>query len=229
MDAELSPSAPRHLVVLAHPDPTSFNAHVAEAYCDAVRACGQAAVLRDLYAIRFDPLLHADERPSQKTFTVYPDVQREIDMIAGADVLVLVYPIWFGSAPAILKGYVDRVLGSGVSPAAVQKHLGSGLLNGCRLVSFTSSGAREPWLAEVGQELSLRGVFDRYLEHAFGMKSSEHFTFGGIVEGLSERFVDQYLHDVRDRARRICAGLAAAKHKAPANAACALRRVDAKA
>jgi NAD(P)H dehydrogenase (quinone) len=207
---------PRHIVVLAHPDAGSFNAQAAHVYCDAVRNCGQEALLRDLYAMNFDPVLHADERPSRKLFKVYPDVQAELDTLAGADVLTLVYPIWFGSPPAILKGYVDRVLGSGVTPRAVQEDGGNGLLNGCRLISFTSSAAREPWLAEVGQEPSLRDVFDRYLQHAFGMRSSDHVQFGGVVEGLSRRFVDQNLYDVQERARRVCAALAAEKHKAQA-------------
>lgn len=214
----------KHVVVLAHPDPASFNAQVAKAYCDTVRECGQEAVLRDLHAMAFNPVLHADERPSRKLFKVYPDVQEELRTIAGADVLALVYPIWFGSPPAILKGYVDRVLGSGVTPRALQNREGSGLLNGARLVSFTSSAAREPWLAEVGQELSLRDVFDRYLQHAFAMKSSEHVDFGGVVEGFSKRFVDQYLYDAQERARRVCAAVAADKHKAQATAACARRK-----
>jgi NAD(P)H dehydrogenase (quinone) len=214
---------PRHIVVLAHPDPGSFNAQIANVYCETVRGCGQEALLRDLHEMDFNPVLHADERPSRRVFKVYPDVQAELDTITGADVLTLVYPIWFGSPPAILKGYVDRVLGSGVTPRALQDEAGSGLLNGCRLVSFTSSAAREPWLAEVGQELSLRDVFDRYLQHAFGMKSSEHVQFGGVVEGFAKRFIDQYLNDVQDRARRVCAAVSAEKHKARAAAACARR------
>ena len=209
MSSPAQPRALRHVVVLAHPDPHSFNGAMAGTYCDVVQACGQEVVLRDLYAIGFDPVLRKDERPDRAGFARHRDVADELKLIAGADVLALIYPIWFGTAPAILKGYVDRVLGSGVTAAAVQDRAGSGLLNGARLVSLTSSAARGPWLAEVGQEISLRNVFDHYLEHGFGMRKAEHLHFGGVIEGLSSRFVDQNLYEVRERVRKLCAAVAA--------------------
>jgi NAD(P)H dehydrogenase (quinone) len=49
-------SSARHVVVLAHPDPQSFNATIANTCCRTVRECGQKALLRDLYAIGFDPV-----------------------------------------------------------------------------------------------------------------------------------------------------------------------------
>lgn len=195
----------KHVVVLAHPDPHSFNAAVAQAYCETVAKHKQMAVLRDLYALGFDPVLRADERPGHSGFHLSDDVAAELDVIRGAAVLVLVYPIWFGGTPAILKGYVDRVLGSGLHPQAVQQGEGTGLLNGARLLSLTSSAAREPWLAEVGQESSLRSMVDHYLEHAFAMRASEHVHFGGLVEKLPQRFADEHLYQVREAARRHCA------------------------
>ena len=51
-------SPPLHAVILAHPDADSFNAAVAQAYCEAVRGPGHEAVLRDLYRLGFDPVLN---------------------------------------------------------------------------------------------------------------------------------------------------------------------------
>ena len=195
----------KHIVVLAHPDPHSFNAGVAHAYCDAVAEHNQTAVLRDLYALGFDPVLRADERPGRPEFRLSDDVAAELEIIGDVAVLVFVYPIWFGGTPAILKGYVDRVLGSGLHPQALQQGQGTGLLNGARLLSFSSSVAREPWLAEVGQEMSLRTMFDHYLEHAFAMRASQHVHFGGLVEKLPQRFAEEHLYQVREAARRHCA------------------------
>jgi len=197
----------KHVVVLAHPDPQSFNAAVARTYCEAVAEHRQTAVLRDLYALCFDPVLRRDERPGRPGFHLSDDVAAELDVIRDASVLVLIYPIWFGGPPAILKGYVDRVLGSGMHPHALQQGEGTGLLNGARLLSFSSSAAREPWLAEVGQESSLRAVFDHYLEHAFAMRTSNHVHFGGLVQDSSQRFVDQHLYQVREAARSQCAAV----------------------
>ncbi|WP_454887510.1 NAD(P)H-dependent oxidoreductase [Sphingomonas oryzagri] len=61
---------PRHVVILAHPNPGSFNGLVADAYCDAVRTCGQEAIVRDLYALGFDPALKDHERPGRPGFAL---------------------------------------------------------------------------------------------------------------------------------------------------------------
>ena len=205
-------SKARHVVVLCHPDPDSFNTSVAETYCRSVQECGHEAVLRDLYAMHFDPILRQDERPGRRPFLPSPDVEDELNMIQGGDAFVLIYPIWFGTPPAMLKGYIDRVLGAGVTARAVQDRVWHNLLGGKRLVSFTSSAAREPWLAEQGQPLSLQTVFDDYLSRAFAMKPAEHIHFGGIVDGLSPRLVAENLTMVRERARRICADLTSERH-----------------
>ncbi len=212
-------SRARHVVVLCHPDPDSFNASVAETYCRSVQECGHDAVLRDLYAMHFDPILRQNERPGHRPFLPSPDVEDELNMIQDGDAFVLVYPIWFGTPPAMLKGYIDRVLGAGVTARAVQDRAWNDLLGGKRLVSLTSSAAREPWLAEQGQALSLQTVFDDYLARAFAMKPAEHLHFGGIVDGLSPRFVAESLTMVRERARRICADITSEHHNSPERAA----------
>ncbi len=198
----------RHAVILCHPDPTSFNHAVAGAYCDAVRAAGQAVVLRDLYAIGFDPVLKAAERPTNVAAVYSQDVLDEIDMIAGCDAFVLVYPIWFGTPPAMLKGYVERVFGAGVQPEALQGRVRTDLLGGKRLLGFSTSAASKIWLDEQGQGQGLNSVFDQYLVHAFGMRSQEHRRFAHITHDLSQHFADQYLRDVAAQAQRTCAQIA---------------------
>ncbi|HEY0314973.1 MAG TPA: NAD(P)H-dependent oxidoreductase [Sphingomonas sp.] len=199
---------PRHAVILAHPNPHSFDALVADNYCDAVRACGQEAIVRDLYALGFDPLLKSGERPGKPDFAISRDVEAELDVLRSSDVFVFVYPIWFGMPPAMMKGYVDRVLGAGVTARQVQDRSAVTLMRGKRLVSITSSGASKYWLNEERQMDSLRNVFGRYLLHAFGLKDYEDLHFGETVEGLSQDFVDENMAQVRDRARAICAAVA---------------------
>jgi NAD(P)H dehydrogenase (quinone) len=199
----------RHVVVLAHPDPHGFNATVADVYCQTVRECGQDAILRDLYAMGFDPVLKDTERPGHEGFTLSQDVIDELDTIRGADVFTIIYPIWFGMPPAMMKGYIDRVFGAGVTPREIQDRAGHSVLSDKHMVSITSSGAREVWLDEQAQIESLKNVLTRYLFHAFGIKSAEHLQFGGITEGFAKNFVGQNFQDVKDRARKICATFAA--------------------
>ena len=196
----------RHIVVHCHPEPESFNAAMAAGYCAAVRQHGHEAITRDLYAMGFDPVLKASERPGM-AFRQAADVRDELDMIRGADVFVLIYPIWFGGPPAMLKGYLERVLGSGALPLQFKQEAAAGVLAHKRLVSFTSSATDEHWLATQGQLESLVSGFDRYIEHGFAMRPSRHFHFGSVTTGTAAAEIERHLHEVRSRARLLCLNL----------------------
>lgn len=194
----------KHVVILCHPELESFNAAVAAKYCAVVEEHGQEAVLRDLYRMKFDPVLQGNEQPESSTFLQSPHVAHELDIIADAAFLVLVYPIWFGTPPAMIKGYVDRVLGSDFSFRAVKARDAKSRLAGTHLLSLTSSGTSQIWLDEQGEWQSLVQVFDHYLGRAFSMASTEHVHFSSIVHGLSERFFLQYMQEVREAADKSC-------------------------
>jgi NAD(P)H dehydrogenase (quinone) len=196
-----------HVVVLCHPDKDSFNAAVAAKYCEVVKANGQAVVVRDLYKMNFDPILKLREIPGRDDFAISPDVKAEWSILNDASALVFIYPIWFGAPPAMLKGYVDRVLGSGFGHRAVRDRA-QHRLKGKSFLSFSSSGNSKPWLEEQGSWLSLRYGFDVYLEHAFSMESATHAHFDSIVKGLDVRYVNENLLTVATRTKSLCATLA---------------------
>ena len=199
--------AAHHAVILCHPDPNSFNAAVARRYCETVRETGQTAVLRDLYQMGFDPVLRSDERPQTNDIVIATDVAAEIEEIRSADVFVLIYPIWFGTPPAMLKGYVERVFGAGFDHRAMREHKRHSFLADKHLLSLSSSGNSIQWLEAQGAWWSLRTVFDTYLSNAFGMKSNDHIHFPDIVDGLKQRWVDEELNRVSEIARKTCSRL----------------------
>ncbi|MDQ2878237.1 MAG: NAD(P)H-dependent oxidoreductase [Pseudomonadota bacterium] len=194
---------PRHIVVRCHPEQESFNASMASAYCAEVKQHGHDAFVRDLYSIGFDPVLKSVERPGM-AFRQMPDVANELEIIRGADVFVLIYPIWFGGPPAMLKGYIERVLGTGAMPLQFKQEQATGVLEHKRLGSFTSSATDEHWLATQGQLESLISGFDRYIEHGFAMQPSQHFHFGSISSGMEPEVIERHLHEVKARARLLC-------------------------
>lgn len=198
-------TAPKHVVILCHPEQHSFNAAVAAKYCATVQACGQEAILRELYAERFDPVLRIEEQSGTRGFFQDPHVAYELNMLAVADVIVFVYPIWFGLPPAMLKGYVDRVLGSDFSYGDIRDQNVKSKVAGAHLLSFTSSGNPQIWLEEQGQWQSLIEVFDHYLQRGFSMRSTDHVHFSPIVVNLSERFFLQYMEEVVQAAHKSCA------------------------
>lgn len=195
---------PRHAVILAHPDEDSFNAAVARTWCETARSCGHEAELRDLYRLGFNPVLKSSEQPRPDCYAMSNDIAAELAAIASADFFVLVYPVWFGAPPAILKGYVDRVLGSGFNYGSIRERAHHRFMSGKHLISISTSGNSLQWLDEQGAWIPLRSVFGDYLAKAFSMARSEHLHLASIVDNMTERHVQEELYQVTELARVTC-------------------------
>ena len=115
-------------IILAHPDPKSFNAAIAGAAIDAASANGHQVFFHDLYREKFDPLLCKEEIP--KGAALPAEIQKHCDEIAGADGIIIVHPNWWGQPPAILKGWVDRVIRPGVAYEFREGDSGEGVPQG---------------------------------------------------------------------------------------------------
>lgn len=99
------------LVVVAHPNPESFNHAIAHTAVQSLRAGGHDATLRDLYAERFDPCLPFEEFTPDATLP--PEIESCSNEVLEADGIVIVHPNWWGQPPAILKGWQDRAFRPG--------------------------------------------------------------------------------------------------------------------
>ncbi len=112
-------------VILAHPHPGSFNHAIARAAAAQLRENGHRTVLHDLYAEGFDPILPAWEIPEGAPLT--RPVADHCSEIVAADGIVVVHPNWWGQPPAVLKGWVDRVLRPGVAYRFLEGDSGEGV------------------------------------------------------------------------------------------------------
>lgn len=207
-------AAQRHLIILAHPDADSFNAAAAAAYSDAVRSLGHVAVVRDLYRLNFNPVRGVGETAGTAHPLRSPDDAAEFECLRDIDVLVLVYPIWFGTPPAMMKGYIERVLGADFGYRDVQAHNRHPLLGGKHLISITTSGSTITWLDLHGAWRSLQNVFDRYLTQVFGMASNEHLHLESVVPGMDQASGSAKLKKVELLAHETCAQIAQEKDRA---------------
>lgn len=98
--------AKKILIINGHPDSESFNFAISESYKKGALSAGcavQEIVVRDL---KFNPNLEFGYR---KRTELEPDLIEAQEKIKWADHLVFIYPVWWGSVPAILKGFIDRV------------------------------------------------------------------------------------------------------------------------
>ncbi|WP_282079506.1 NAD(P)H-dependent oxidoreductase [Aquimarina algiphila] len=97
----------RIVLIIGHPDKESYNNALAEAYKKGVQTSGteiQEIIIRDL---EFNPNLQFGYR---KRTELEPDLLNAQKKLKWADHLVWIYPVWWGSVPAIMKGFLDRVL-----------------------------------------------------------------------------------------------------------------------
>jgi len=115
-------------VILAHPHYGSFNHAIADTVAAALREAGHTVTFHDLYRERFDPVLPFEEIP--RNASLPPDIARHCREIASADGIVIVHPDWWGMPPAILKGWIDRVLRPGVAYRFTETDSGEGVPDG---------------------------------------------------------------------------------------------------
>ncbi|HEX5379495.1 MAG TPA: NAD(P)H-dependent oxidoreductase [Phenylobacterium sp.] len=192
----------KHAVIIAHPKADSLTATIGVTYAEALRGLGEETLVRDLYAMGFDPCLKASELPGAAGVQPAADIAAERALLADVQAFAFVYPFWFNAPPAILKGYVDRVfgLGFGYLPASGGTEPG---LPGRQLISFTCSGAPEVWVHQTGALDALGQIFDGHVAAVCGLTVVDHRHFGGIVPGITTEAVADILDEVRATARRL--------------------------
>jgi NAD(P)H dehydrogenase (quinone) len=195
----------KHAVIVAHPNPQSLTCAIAGAYAEAVKALGHESITRDLYRMDFDPCLKATEIPGAKGVGFHEEVTAERRILKDVDVFAFIYPFWFNAPPAMLKGYVDRVFSMyfGYEPGPGGT---TPLLEGKKLISFTTSGAPEAWVRDTGAMTALMTLFDSHLAGVTGLSIVDHVHNGGIVPGLPAETVDAILESVRAAVDRAFAG-----------------------
>jgi putative NADPH-quinone reductase len=101
------------LELTCHPLPSSFSHALAVHAREALASRGHRVVFHDLYAEGFDPVLPPDEL--SRGFSFDERVLAHQEDLSGADGLLVVHPDWWGQPPALLKGWLDRVLRPGVA------------------------------------------------------------------------------------------------------------------
>jgi NAD(P)H dehydrogenase (quinone) len=115
-------------VILAHPDPESFNHAIARTVVGQLKKKGHEIFFHDLYDENFDPILSGEEIPKNALF---PEaIRNHCEEIVEADGVVIVHPNWWGQPPAILKGWIDRVIRPGVAYEFLEEDSGEGVPKG---------------------------------------------------------------------------------------------------
>ncbi|WP_280353899.1 NAD(P)H-dependent oxidoreductase [Nocardia otitidiscaviarum] len=160
------------LIVHAHPEPRSLNGALADVAVSTLTEAGHDVRVSDLYAMNWKPLVDAadfgpaaseplrvvaDSGRAYDTGNLTPDVTAEQDKLRWADTVILQFPLWWYSMPAILKGWVDRVFSYGFGYGVGEHNetrwgdrYGEGTLAGKRAMLSVTIGGRETHYSDRG-------------------------------------------------------------------------------
>jgi NAD(P)H dehydrogenase (quinone) len=168
-------------ILLAHPNPDSFNHAVCNAFVQGLQTVGSEVKINDLYASGFNPLMRgSDFNQFIQGARLPDDVLAEQATVDWADGLALIYPVWWNEAPAILKGWIDRVLTKGwaydISPEG--KFLA--LLKLQHVVIFNTADNPETLLEEQGLNQAARLTKSLGTFGFCGVQSVTHHILGNV-------------------------------------------------
>lgn len=165
------------LIVHAHPEPQSFCSAMKDLAVATLGDAGHSVQVSDLYAMNWNPVASAADfnEPSNRDYLVYAleqrhahakgtlaaDISAELDKLLAADLLIFNFPMFWCSVPAILKGWIDRVLVSGVCYGGLRFYDRGGLSGKRALLSFTL-GAQPHMFAD---EQAIHGELEPMLRH----------------------------------------------------------------
>lgn len=184
------------LVILAHPEPASFNAQLA-----AIAGRVLGADIVDLYAEGFDPLeggqhyrdrrdadrfdAQAEQRHAADNGRLPDDVARHLTAIETADLVILQYPMWWYMPPAVLKGWLDRVLVYGRAYTSRRRY-DTGVFRGKRAMVSVTTGGPEATFQYNGRNGDIAHLLWplNFMLHYLGFTVLDPFVAFGVEGGL---------------------------------------------
>ncbi len=175
-------------IILAHPNPGSFNHAIASTAAEALRKNSHNVVLHDLCQEQFPPLLSAAEL--QTNARLDPIIAGHCKEIVAADGIIIVHPNWWGMPPAILKGWIDRVLRMEIAYRFVANDKGEGvpvgLLKAKSAIVFNTANTPEDREREVFGD-PLESLWKKCVFDLCGVRNVHRRTFSVVITSTPQQ------------------------------------------
>lgn len=215
-------------IVLAHPEPKSLTHSLHKVLVKELEKEGHEIKVSDLYKMKWNPVLDTYDAPVERpddrfviardhklayeNHVLPEDVQKEQEKVDWADLVIFQYPLWWFSAPAILKGWVERVYASGYaysrgynSKTPNGERYGDGIFVGKKGMIISTNGSKESYFSARG----INGPIDDVLFH----QTHGWFFYPGFTvlptlalysaNHLSDENYEKLAEAVRERARAL--------------------------
>lgn len=215
----------RALVVTAHPSSRSLTAELARVTCSALAGSGYSVEVSDLYAMGWDPAVRPEDygeavhesvslrsRHAYDSGMLAPEIVAEQDKLRRADLVVLLFPMWWHGMPAMLKGWFDRVFVNGFAfglqdDSGLPRKYGDGGLAGRRMLAVITAGDRGDSFGPRGLNGELEQLFFPLL-HGTAWYTGMAALHPHLVSGVDRPGWDGFDQEA-ERLRERLAGLGA--------------------
>lgn len=202
------------LIVFAHMNPKSFNSAVRDRTVQAIKKNGHTVEVSDLYQMNFFPVagkndfkevingeqmnLLEEQQNSFKNNLYSDEVKTEMEKVKRADYLIFIFPLWWASVPAILKGWIDRVFSCDFA-WGYSNTFHKGLMLGKRAAIFTSAGGdKGEYSIDGDQKASLETSLNHINRGTFAFCGFDVLPIHAIyeVEGCGEDERQKFLNEI---------------------------------
>jgi len=178
------------LLVTAHPRRNSLTAGVTEIFAESLEQNGHEVELANLVEENFDPVMREQDEPdwdnSRKRYSA--EVQLEMARIERNDATLMIFPVYWWSVPALLKGWIDRVWNNGWA-------YGDAVFPQRRVWMIGIAGNRAEGFAAKGYDSAMQTQLDIGTLDYCGVRERRLELLYGSLEGQS--FVDQIMVDAK--------------------------------
>ena len=191
------------LIIYAHPNTQGHSPIILDEVKKKLIELKQDYEIIDLYKIKYDPVLHEDEHYTAGGYNVSKQNKEFQKKIKQTKKLIFIYPIWWNSTPAILKGFVDKVF-TGQFAFIYKNNMPKGLLKGKKAVVIASSGAPKFFYWLIEKNIGLKQI-TKYTLNFCGIESKSYLVGNSsqFNEKQHKKIIKQvkkglnYLYDVK--------------------------------
>ena len=169
-----------HLIISAHPSDNSFSNYLARTLLATSKEKGWDVTWNNLYHNVFNPVLSPVDLQQIKNNQLPFDIKSEQQKIQQADLISVIYPLWWASFPAVLKGYIDRVFTSGFAYKYGQDGV-TGLLTGKKVILHTTMGNTVEEYEEKGLIEAFKSIQGQEVFGFCGMEVTDHRFYPQIT------------------------------------------------
>jgi len=182
------------LVLFGHPNPQSFNGAILGVVKDELQKLGAEVKAKDLYQMRFNPLLTVEDLKGLHSGSTPEDIKKEQVDVAWADVIIMISPVWWYSITSMLRGYIDRVFSHGFAYRYTATGV-DGLLKGKKGILVTTSGANKKTDQQYHMTDKIRSIFIDGFFSFCGITDADYINLYDVV-GVSDPERKKMLEDL---------------------------------